>query len=453
MIEHLAAMLVSAIAFLGAILLYGAFSPRRLGGWKFWICFAAYCVLMEGAGPLANGLYSVYGIIGSGVGRQMLYNTTIYCLLYVVLYKERPMVYLSITVVFYSWTCCIENLVVGAMLMLQADTVRSALENPTRSWLFWIDQLLLLCGCAAIRKAYPFQPQTNGSQNRFAIPAIISLVSMAMTARLQNGYYQDEINGAFLFYFSAVLLFADVMTFVLIVWNEKDERLKGENLTLTARARTQAESIEALSASYAAQRKLTHDFNAHLATLSSYLGSGQIKDAQDYMATLQEQQTDRILIANTRNSTIDALLNQKAQVAKKNNIDIRFKVNDLSGIQVAPIDLVIIIGNLLDNAIEACVKLPAGEREIYAQLLLEDTLFLSFRNTSPPVEIVNSYIATTKKPPDLHGFGLQNVKTALGKYDSFYDMAYEDGYFSFTIEMENDLASATKKTRFLLHES
>ena len=85
MIEHLAAMLVSAIAFFGAILLYGAFSPRRLGGWKFWICFAAYCVLMEGAGPLANGLYSVYGIIGSGVGRQMLYNTTIYCLLYVVL--------------------------------------------------------------------------------------------------------------------------------------------------------------------------------------------------------------------------------------------------------------------------------------------------------------------------------------------------------------------------------
>lgn len=127
---------------------------------------------------------------------------------------------------------------------------------------------------------------------------------------------------------------------------------------------------------------------------------------------------------------------------------IRFKVNDLSGTKVAPMDLVIIIGNLLDNAIEACLKLPAGEREIYAQLLLEGTLFLSFRNTSPPVEIVNGYIATTKKPPDLHGFGLQNVKTALKKYDSFYDMAYEDGYFAFTIEMENDLPSATKNSFF-----
>lgn len=448
MIGHLVAMLVSAVAFFGAILLYGAFSPRRLKGWKFWLCFAVYCTLMEGAGPLANGLYSACGILGGGVGRQTLYNVARYLLLYVLLFRERPMGYLSTTVIFYSWICCIENLVVGATLILQADAVRLAVQNSEKSWLFWINQLLVLCGCAAIRKAHPYQPQTNGSQNRFAISAIISLVSMAMTARLQNGYYQGEIDGAFLFYFAAVLLFSDVMTFVLIVWNEKDERLKGENLTLTARARTQAESIEALSASYTAQRKLTHDFNAHLATLSSYLDNGQIKDAQDYMATLQEQQTDRILIANTRNSTIDALLNQKAQVAKKNNIDIRFKVNDLSGIQVAPIDLVIIIGNLLDNAIEACVKLPAGEREIYAQLLLEDTLFLSFRNTSLPVEIINGYIATTKKPPDLHGFGLQNVKTALKKYDSFYDMAYEDGYFAFTIEMENDSPSATKNSFF-----
>ncbi len=48
MIGHLVAMLVSAVAFFGAILLYGAFSPRRLKGWKFWLCFAVYCALMEG---------------------------------------------------------------------------------------------------------------------------------------------------------------------------------------------------------------------------------------------------------------------------------------------------------------------------------------------------------------------------------------------------------------------
>ena len=87
MIGHLVAMLVSAVAFFGAILLYGAFSPRRLKGWKFWLCFAVYCTLMEGAGPLANGLYSACGILGGGVGRQTLYNVTRYLLLYVLLFS------------------------------------------------------------------------------------------------------------------------------------------------------------------------------------------------------------------------------------------------------------------------------------------------------------------------------------------------------------------------------
>ena len=96
MIEHLAVAIVSAIAFLGAILLYGAFSPRRLEGWKFWLCFAAYCVLMEGNGFLANELFSVCGAVGDGVGRQTLYNVIRYALLYALLFRERPVIYLSV---------------------------------------------------------------------------------------------------------------------------------------------------------------------------------------------------------------------------------------------------------------------------------------------------------------------------------------------------------------------
>ena len=61
MIEHLAVAIVSAIAFLGAILLYGAVSPRRLEGWKFWLCFAAYCVLMEGNGFWQTSFFPFVG--------------------------------------------------------------------------------------------------------------------------------------------------------------------------------------------------------------------------------------------------------------------------------------------------------------------------------------------------------------------------------------------------------
>lgn len=150
MIEHLAVAIVSAIAFLGAILLYGAFSPRRLEGWKFWLCFAAYCVLMEGNGFLANELFSVCGAVGDGVGRQTLYNVIRYALLYALLFRERPVIYLSVTVIFYSWACCIENLVVGAILIFQDDAIRLAVEYHERGWLIWINELLILCGCSVM---------------------------------------------------------------------------------------------------------------------------------------------------------------------------------------------------------------------------------------------------------------------------------------------------------------
>lgn len=161
MIEHLAVAIVSAIAFLGAILLYGAFSPRRLEGWKFWLCFAAHCVLMEGNGFLANELFSVCGAVGDGVGRQTLYNVIRYALLYALLFRERPVIYLSVTVIFYSWACCIENLVVGAILIFQDDAIRLAVEYHERGWLIWINELLILCGCAIISKAHPYQPQSH----------------------------------------------------------------------------------------------------------------------------------------------------------------------------------------------------------------------------------------------------------------------------------------------------
>lgn len=160
-----------------------------------------------------------------------------------------------------------------------------------------------------------------------------------------------------------------------------------------------------------------------------------------YVSHLKEKQTERILLARTHNSTMDALLNQKGYAARKYKIDIRFSVNNLSGIVMDSMDMTVVMNNLLDNAIEACQKIPQEMRNIYVQLILEDSLFLSVRNSSLPVVIVDNTIATTKIPAELHGYGLQNVKTVLEKYDAFFTMQYENGYFSFAAEIPNTLRS------------
>jgi hypothetical protein len=159
--------------------------------------------------------------------------------------------------------------------------------------------------------------------------------------------------------------------------------------------------------------------------------------------SLQSAQTSRILLVNTHHSTLDALLNQKALVARNRSIDVQFRVNDLSAVKIDLLDLTVIISNTLDNAIEACEKLPVQERQIYVQVVLNDNeLFYAVRNRSLPIDVSSDRLpVTTKENPSFHGYGLQNVQTTLAKYHSVYAMDYADGWFEFATDLPNTLIS------------
>ena len=115
----------------------------------------------------------------------------------------------------------------------------------------------------------------------------------------------------------------------------------------------------------------------------------------------------------------------------------------MSPIKIDMVDLTVVISNTLDNAIEACEKLPETDRQIYVQALLEeDELFYAVRNKSLPVNMVaNQLPASTKENPSFHGYGLQNVHTTLEKYHTLYAMDYENGWFEFATELPNTLIS------------
>ena len=234
------------------------------------------------------------------------------------------------------------------------------------------------------------------------------------------------------------LLILDVVDIValLLLDHLEQSALNREKLVVASdRAQIQDENIQALSQAYASQRKLTHDYRTQLTTLSELLEIGNLDEAKSFLSELKVRHCERILLINSHNAAIDALLNQKGYIGRQRGIDMRFRVNDLSQLNLPRVDLTIVLGNLIDNAMEACLHLSESEKWVSIQLLYaQHNLSILIINPSPPVKIVNGQIPTSKSDPLLHGFGLINVKDILEKHQAEYSFFFNDGRFIFSID-------------------
>src|SRR5699024_6627316 len=146
------------------------------------------------------------------------------------------------------------------------------------------------------------------------------------------------------------------------------------------------ENIQALCQAYAGQRKMTHDYGAQLSTLSGLLEQGNLEEAKAFLSEMKGRQSERILLINTHNAAIDAVLNQTGYAGQKKKIDMRFRVNDLSALKLPRVDVTIVLANLLDNAMEACCQMPEAARWVSVQILYRQGLLsISIINPSRPV--------------------------------------------------------------------
>lgn len=234
--------------------------------------------------------------------------------------------------------------------------------------------------------------------------------------------------------FSAILVPANIAILYLLNVMEKRTREEQELQLMNQQMQLQTQSFQALEKSYRTQRAATHEFRNQLQTLGELLSAGRTEQAVQYLLQLQQRESIRDLPVHTNHPIMDAILNQKYQLALEHGIDIQFQVSDLSGLKLETDAMVLIFANLLDNAIEACQRLD-GERSIRCSIIAEDGLYLSVRNTSPPVTIIDGSIPTTKHPPTEHGYGLMNVQRVLKEHQAEYSFDYRDGWFRFAAEI------------------
>ena len=234
--------------------------------------------------------------------------------------------------------------------------------------------------------------------------------------------------------FAGILIIANAAMIYVINSIEKATEQEQDLRMLRQQISIQTENYSALKKNYNVQRKSTHEFERHIQVIRDLLDRKEYESAQNYVRQLQSDRTLKVFSITSNNPVVDVVLNQKHQVAQENGIKMRVKVNDLSAVTLKTNELVVLLSNLLDNAIEACLQFD-GDKEIVCSILKEESIYISIRNTTEPVEIVNGTITTTKSNPAEHGFGLPAVKYILEQLHAEYTFDCCDGWFQFAAEL------------------
>jgi len=230
---------------------------------------------------------------------------------------------------------------------------------------------------------------------------------------------------------------------------EKEEALQKLQLR-TERTRNQMNMYHTMQSQYEQQRRFLHDYKNQLNCIQGLLDCGKTTKASEYIARMTGNLKVQFGDINTNHTVVNIILNQKYQTAQDQGIGMTFIINDLSELTMPEEDLVTLLTNLLDNAIESCEKFDDENAFVnktiqFKMVIEENQLILSVRNpVSKPVRIKNNMVVTSKKDSLCHGIGLSNVDTVVKKHHGTNVLKCEDGWFSFTAMIPCPLETGNK---------
>lgn len=201
---------------------------------------------------------------------------------------------------------------------------------------------------------------------------------------------------------------------------------------LHVQAALERERAEALMDSYTTQRRLTHEFTNHIAALDALLRQGDLTGAQEYLSSVSKVVAAGTTILDTHNPLLDSLLSRKYEEAAQQGVELYFDLCDLKDLPFCGTDLVIVISNLLDNAIRAAAQAKPPEVYLRARKNEEEYLISVRNRVQKDLELVDGELPRSTKAEPGHGMGLVNVREVLDRCRCEYTLSCRDRWFRFT---------------------
>ncbi len=181
---------------------------------------------------------------------------------------------------------------------------------------------------------------------------------------------------------------------------------------------------------YTKMRGWRHDYHNHIQAIQASMALEKYEEANAYLHQLNDDLSNVDTVIKTGRVMVDAILNGKINIAYQNDIAVNAKAKIPDKTPVTDVDLCVIIGNLLDNAVEENKMLPLSERFLRIYIGQKNTQFyLAFTNAAGKKQTRKGSFFISSKGSD-HGFGLKRVESIVRKYGGLFSADSEDGGFT-----------------------
>lgn len=264
------------------------------------------------------------------------------------------------------------------------------------------------------------------------IVPIISLILMyvVFTNNLQGA---KEVDISLSLLLVGILIFTNIIVLKVYQLLIRETEIKAKHEQYVQQFQMKEEHNEEIELMIDDIRKTNHEIKSHLITLRGYLYEKKIDEAYSYIDDLLEDTLHNTGISRTGNVAIDSIINSKYIKMKKQNIAFEQDVNIPIAIPFHGADLSILIGNILNNAIEASEKVLNDKKFIDLHITYQNNyLVISCINAYNGELVKNKYgmLQTIKKDRQNHGYGIAAIKSVCEKYKGYMNLEHNTDTFT-----------------------
>jgi hypothetical protein len=389
-----------------------SFFPRRENHkWVTALAYVVFGLILVGLSlyPELTVLRTVFWVMGGTLLIRILFNTK---------WLSSLFSCLSFVVI-----CGLTDIVVMVLLSFFGLSNQLLMEEGSSRTLYTIiSHLVLLLFVVFIRLVK--RHTTNGLSTKVLLPVCPSLLISILFCCLLASEISANMDMNPLYLVIALgLLYTNIIIIFYTTWLQEKENAQRSLEIANHHYAMQKEYYEQFRSQQEQTRALWHD-------ISKYLRAAKVENTSTQSLEQLQEMVDSIApVVDVNNRVVSIILNEYVQNANQVETRLSLDVQIPPELGITAADLYILLGNTLDNALDACSELPVNDRQISLQLRLHNQML--FYRISNPYNSAHLH----RKRNQFHGYGLRNVQECVKRNHGTMEVSTEQNTYTITVHI------------------